>query len=578
MSSKQDFRITDNSNMCTSVTNSVKEGDKKQSMFLENTTGSLSSMSMLLNLLETASLKNSNSKSVCEAPVTNTTNRSREHGFMSTTQRSKSDRNMFEMDGLKSDLFRTKTNRPNARWKTPSSVLVTPMEMGKGTVLSKDSGVDVLPRKHATCDSHTMGSNRYEETCSNQMDSLYPTMNSPQKINTVSPQQSKKPDVFFCRDNKPIDAGTVKETSEATKKELPTSINKQSTQDASSGVLRSSSKVVWRPRLSVDPKTSLSRQVKGLLNKLTVDNFPVVADQVATIFANITDWDLLKELLDLLLDKAFNEPDFSQLYADLCLIISYSNSLFSVPANNSSSKKTSQQTAFSSVIIQKWGDAFNQLSEKFERAAKFERSTQLEGSMQLEQPPDDKNIPANFDDEYDLSKLKRRMKGICVSFGEFLIRKIIPIRGFNVASCVLLGEKQPQDHFVEGLCQILTTAGAYLDTDPVGKLLIENVFGRLQELQLNKFLSKRISCLVQDLFDARKVQWHRRVHKEQAKTLTQIKEDAENADLVGGSTVRVQYGFVVQLGERSNLLGNAHYANYMKLKEEEHRRKMSVKN
>jgi hypothetical protein len=89
-----------------------------------------------------------------------------------------------------------------------------------------------------------------------------PTMNSPQKINTVSPQQSKKPDVFFCRDNKPIDAGTVKETSEATKKELPTSINKQSTQDASSGVLRSSSKVVWRPRLSVDPKTSLSRQVK----------------------------------------------------------------------------------------------------------------------------------------------------------------------------------------------------------------------------------------------------------------------------------------------------------------------------
>jgi hypothetical protein len=79
--------------------------------------------------------------------------------------------------------------------------------------------------------------------------------------------------------------------------------------------------------------------------------------------------------------------------------------------------------------------------------------------MQLEQPPDDKNIPANFDDEYDLSKLKRRMKGICVSFGEFLIRKIIPIRGFNVASCVLLGEKQPQDHFVEGLCQILTTAG-----------------------------------------------------------------------------------------------------------------------
>jgi hypothetical protein len=56
MSSKQDFRITDNSNMCTSVTNSVKEGDKKQSMFLENTTGSLSSMSMLLNLLETASL------------------------------------------------------------------------------------------------------------------------------------------------------------------------------------------------------------------------------------------------------------------------------------------------------------------------------------------------------------------------------------------------------------------------------------------------------------------------------------------------------------------------------------------
>lgn len=299
----------------------------------------------------------------------------------------------------------------------------------------------------------------------------------------------------------------------------------------------------------------LCREMKGLLNKLTVENFPVVGDRVTSLCASVDSVEQLNDLIDLVLDKAFTEPDFSQLYADLCLIMSYTTPSLVDSASTSPAAK-SGQSLFSSLIVKKLGDEFNKLP------AKLELSEEQKATLSPE------------DQEILITKMKTRLRGLCVSFGEFLVRRMVGMRGFNLASCVLLAGDNPGEHLVEGMCQMITTAGAYLDSDPVGKVLLENSFGRLQDLQANGVFSKRISCLVQDLVDARKVQWHRKVHKERAKGLSQIKQDAENADLVGGAAVRAQYGFVVQLGQRSNLLDSAEYAKYMQQQEERYRKRL----
>ena len=56
------------------------------------------------------------------------------------------------------------------------------------------------------------------------------------------------------------------------------------------------------------------------MNKLTIENFPVVGEKLALIEERISTSEQLAMLVELVLDKAFTEPDFSELYADICLV------------------------------------------------------------------------------------------------------------------------------------------------------------------------------------------------------------------------------------------------------------------
>lgn len=73
--------------------------------------------------------------------------------------------------------------------------------------------------------------------------------------------------------------------------------------------------------------------------------------------------------------------------------------------------------------------------------------------------------------------------------------------------------------------EAMSFSGAFLDKDPMGKSLVETCFGRLQELQSKGAGSKRLTCLIQDLIDARRCGWHKKVHKEKAKGLSALKEE-----------------------------------------------------
>lgn len=79
--------------------------------------------------------------------------------------------------------------------------------------------------------------------------------------------------------------------------------------------------------------------------------------------------------------------------------------------------------------------------------------------LKLELSEEQKATLSLEDQEIQITKMKTRVRGLCVSFGEFLVRRMVGMRGFNLACRVLLADDNPGEHLIEGMCQMLTTAG-----------------------------------------------------------------------------------------------------------------------
>ncbi|KFG53464.1 putative eukaryotic translation initiation factor [Toxoplasma gondii FOU] len=71
----------------------------------------------------------------------------------------------------------------------------------------------------------------------------------------------------------------------------------------------------------------------------------------------------------------------------------------------------------------------------------------------------------------------------------------------------------------------------------------------------------------------RKAEWRKKIHKERAKALSDLREQLETEEVLGGSVHAAQYGNIVVVGQRSNL--NGAYAGYLKEQQETFDRKVA---
>jgi translation initiation factor 4G len=62
------------------------------------------------------------------------------------------------------------------------------------------------------------------------------------------------------------------------------------------------------------------RKLKGLLNKLTFENYPKLSEQIMAL--PITTNMRLKGAIYIVFDKALDEPTFATMYAKLCTLMS----------------------------------------------------------------------------------------------------------------------------------------------------------------------------------------------------------------------------------------------------------------
>lgn len=104
-------------------------------------------------------------------------------------------------------------------------------------------------------------------------------------------------------------------------------------------MLKEKAKAHTERRLAeVAEDVKLKRKVKITLNKLAPTNFDKLKVELSEIIKNGRD--LVKELAQLIFDKAWSETRYTSMYANLCLFINQEYGLFEFGEEASESRRT----------------------------------------------------------------------------------------------------------------------------------------------------------------------------------------------------------------------------------------------
>ncbi|KAG0290768.1 hypothetical protein BGZ98_003297 [Dissophora globulifera] len=257
----------------------------------------------------------------------------------------------------------------------------------------------------------------------------------------------------------------------------------------------------------------VARKVKGLLNKLTLEKFDSISDKVIDIANQSTKEDdgrTLKHCIQIIFEKATDEPNFGGVYAQLCQKM--------MEKISPDVKDTSVEGSQGGKLFRKY--LLHRCQEDFMRGWKDKATA---GGVSL----NDKDGPDLMSDEYYvMMKAKRQGLGLIHFIGELF--KLSMLTEKIMHDCVkklLANVKDPEEEETEGLCKLMTTVGLQLDR-PEAKNHMDIYFVRMQELTKNLKLPSRIRFMVQDVIDLRASKWVNRRAAAGPKKIAAIHEEA----------------------------------------------------
>ncbi|KAF9168622.1 hypothetical protein DFQ26_004258 [Actinomortierella ambigua] len=267
------------------------------------------------------------------------------------------------------------------------------------------------------------------------------------------------------------------------------------------------------------PQDVVSRKVKGLLNKLTPDNFDSISAKVVEI-ANQSkmesDGATLRHCLQIIFEKATDEPSFVSVYAQLChrMMETISEDVKDVNVTTNKGEAIVGGHLFRKYLL-------NRCQEDFVKGWK-DKATVSGVSL------NDKDGPDLMSDEYYvMMKAKRQGLGLIRFIGELFKLGMLTERIMhNCVKQLLNNVKDPEEEETEGLCKLMTTIGARLDR-PEAKGYMDVYFLRMVELTKNDKLPSRIRFMVQDVIDLRKNKWVDRRAVQGPKKTADIRKEAQ---------------------------------------------------
>lgn len=290
----------------------------------------------------------------------------------------------------------------------------------------------------------------------------------------------------------------------------------------------------WKPRSAtgnsdIGPDGQLSpdvvqRKVKAALNKMTPQNFDAVSDSILEIAMqskNEQDGRTLRQVIELTFEKALDESNYSNMYAQFCL---------KMMEKTDSSIKDEQILGKDGVpvsgglLFRKY--LLSRCQEQFEKG--WKRS--ITNPANSEEEKDASQIELLTDEYYLAAAAKRRGLGLVQFVGELFKFGMLTRRIMLECITRLLGNiDEPEEEEVESLCRLMRTVGQILDEDPKTAQAMQAYIDRMQVLRHSKKLSSRIRFMIQDVLDLREKRWLQNEADKGPKTISEIHADAEKA-------------------------------------------------
>lgn len=305
----------------------------------------------------------------------------------------------------------------------------------------------------------------------------------------------------------------------------------------------------WRPRVLTKPTDSLQsnpesqeapekhellRRVRGILNKLTPEKFEPLVEEILKL--KIDTLEKMEAIMNLVFEKAIDEPNFSVSYAKLCHRL-----ISEVKARDErmESSTKSNLAFFRNALLDKTESEFTHNVIKIN--AKEEKLKPIRERLAICQDSNEKiELEALLIEEE--RKIRRRSGGTVRFIGELF--KISILSGKIINSCIEALLKYPNNEdMLECLCKLLTTVGQKFEqtamlADDKSKYSLKSVIQRMQKIASkigNSKISSRVRFMLLDVIDLRKKKWQS-TRNEAPKTMEQIEKEGNAMQQAGNSS------------------------------------------
>ncbi|XP_030370898.1 eukaryotic translation initiation factor 4G isoform X1 [Scaptodrosophila lebanonensis] len=250
-----------------------------------------------------------------------------------------------------------------------------------------------------------------------------------------------------------------------------------------------------------DDMETVVKKVRGILNKLTPDNFDVLLKEMFSIKMN-TEAKMTNVML-LIFEKTISEPNFAPTYARFCKVLFHE-----IKAENKS--------LFTSSLITRIQHEFESNVNDANAKAKKLQPT-VDRMNECTDPNKKAELRAEMEDlEY---QFRRRAWGTVRFIGELF--KLQTLTSDRVLHCIESLLEHGCEEKLEYMCKLLTTVGHLLEGNLPDQyqnsVRIEKIFRRIQDIvnrsrgnshrQPAVKISSRVRFMMQDVLDLRARNW-----------------------------------------------------------------------
>ncbi|KAH7928676.1 hypothetical protein BV22DRAFT_1126335 [Leucogyrophana mollusca] len=289
-----------------------------------------------------------------------------------------------------------------------------------------------------------------------------------------------------------------------------------------------------KPQADVDSPELVDRKVKALLNKLTMEKFDSISNQIIA-WANKSEMEkdgrTLIQVIRLVFEKATDEAAWSEMYARLCrkMMEQISPEVQDDGIKNADGKPIAGGQLFRKYLLNRCQEDFERgwFAKEAAAAAAAAKASDDEATKAANEKKGADGEAELYSDEYYIAqKAKRQGLGLIKFIGELFKLQMLTERIMHECVKKLLGNvENPEEEEIESLCQLLKTVGQILD-NPKARAHMDVYFTRMKEFGKSTNVSSRMQFMLQDVIELRERKWVSRKEVAAPTTIAAVHEAA----------------------------------------------------